>query len=383
MKLVRYILVLQLLVGTLSLHSQVLKGEKVSFQLNNAPEVEVVEVPDAKEPAITIISPELENGVYYKSAEPEVVLIGKISAASGISVLSIGSKWIEFNDEGGFVSTIELEPGQNRLRIVAMDKNDNLKEKTLFIDYTPPEPTLADKIRDKSVYYALVIGIDEYEDYRLRDLENPVKDCVKFIESLTKNYTFEEENITFLRNATREELIGSLDDLTQKVTPEDNLLIFYAGHGMWDEKSNNGYWLPSDAEREKKTNWVRNSAVIDYLTEIDSKHTLLITDACFGGSIFETRAGFADDELAYEQLYEHPSRKAMTSGNKTEVPDRSAFTRYLINQLNENKDTYLSSATLFNSFRLTVIKNSKAIPQYGNIGYVGDQGGDFIFLKRE
>ena len=131
-----------------------------------------------------------------------------------------------------------------------------------------------------------------------------------------------------------------------------------------------------------KTNWFRNSALVDYLKEIDSKHTLLITDACFGGSIFKTRAVFPGRSKAFEKLYDLPSRKAMTSGTLTEVPDRSSFTRYLVERLNENDETYISSEQLFSSFRISVINNSDAIPQFGVIGNVGDQGGDFIFLKK-
>lgn len=121
---------------------------------------------------------------------------------------------------------------------------------------------------------------------------------------------------------------------------------------------------------------------MDYLKQIHSKHTLLITDACFAGSIFKTRSGFAQPEKAYEVLYDLTSRKAMTSGTLTEVPDRSSFTRYLIQRLNENDDIYLSSWELFNSFRIAVINNSDALPQYGEIQNVGDEGGDFIFLKK-
>ena len=72
----------------------------------------------------------------------------------------------------------------------------------------------------------------------------------------------------------------------------------------------------------------------------------------------------------------------MTSGTLTKVPDRSSFTRFLIQRLEENEETYLSSEQLFSSFRLAVINNSDAIPQYGEIEKVGDEGGDFIFLKK-
>jgi hypothetical protein len=78
-----------------------------------------------------------------------------------------------------------------------------------------------------------------------------------------------------------------------------------------------------------------------------------------------------------------PSRKAMTSGAFSEVPDESAFIKYLIRRLNENQETYLSSEELFSSFRMAVMSNSATVPLYGEIQNVGNEGGDFIFLKKE
>ena len=86
---------------------------------------------------------------------------------------------------------------------------------------------------------------------------------------------------------------------------------------------------------------------------------------------------------AIQMLYDLRSRKAMTSGTLTEVPDRSSFVKYLIERLDKNKEKCLSSEQLFSSFRIAVINNSDAIPQYGEIKNVGDEGGDFIFIRRE
>ena len=64
---------------------------------------------------------------------------------------------------------------------------------------------------------------------------------------------------------------------------------------------------------------------------IKTKHTLLVADACFSGGIFKTRSAFGTPPAATNALYNLPSRKAMTSGTLTEVPDKSVFVEYLIN----------------------------------------------------
>jgi len=232
-------------------------------------------------------------------------------------------------------------------------------------------------------YYALIIGIDSYNDPQINGLDFCIRDAESFYNTLTSRYTFEKENVKLLKNATMSDVVKALDYFARTVKPSDNFLIFYAGHGVWNPTSETGFWLPSDAQKNSTLNWFRNSALRDYLREVNSKHTLLVTDACFGGAIFKTRAAFADAPLAVNKLYELPSRKAMTSGTITEVPDQSAFLKYMIERLNTNSQKYLSSEQLFSSFRIAVINNSNVIPQYGEIKDVGDEGGDFIFILRK
>ncbi len=232
-------------------------------------------------------------------------------------------------------------------------------------------------------FYALIIGINDYLDPNIAPLDKPIKDAEMFYNAITLRYTFDNENVKMLRNAKYAEMVDALDFFAKKIKPEDNFLIFYAGHGVWEAQAQIGYWLPSDARRNSKLAWFRNSTLRDYLREIRAKHTLLISDACFGGSIFKSRAAFTDASTAINMLYDMKSRKAMTSGTFNEVPDESAFLKYLVLRLLDNKEKYLSSAQLFSSFQNAVINNSKSVPQFGVIQDVEDEGGDFIFILRE
>jgi hypothetical protein len=350
---------------------------------SNTARILINNLPDTKPPSIKFITPSISGDMIYQTDMNVLDLIGEVKDESGVKFISVNSDIRSVNEAGIFSTSIQLYPGDNRVRLVAADNKDNLLEQYLTIKYTPPVVTLADKINEKSKYYGLVIGINKYEDSNLPDLDNPISDAEKLYNILLQKYTFQDSDMILLRDAKWNDIVNALDYLAQRVTPEDNVLIFYAGHGHWDAKANVGYWLPSDAFLSTTANWFRNSTLVDYLKTIDSKHTLLITDACFAGSIFKSRSGFPNQERAYEVLYELPSRKAMTSGSMTEVPDRSSFTKYLIERLNENQETYLSSEQLFSSFRIAVINNSDALPQYGEIQNVGDEGGDFIFLKKK
>jgi uncharacterized caspase-like protein len=207
-------------------------------------------------------------------------------------------------------------------------------------------------------YHALLIGVQDYLHESLTDLDEPLNDARRFRSVLLDSYTFDADNITLLENPRRGDVLDAFDAVDLRVTPDDSLIIFYAGHGYWDEDIEQGYWLPSDASRDSKRNWIANSTIQDMIRGIKSKHTLLVSDACFSGGLFRTRSAFLDAPQAARQLHSLPSRKAMTSGTLKEVPDVSVFVHYLLKRLQENEQRYLSSQQLFTSFRTAVINNS-------------------------
>jgi hypothetical protein len=240
-----------------------------------------------------------------------------------------------------------------------------------------------DQVTSEGKFYALLIGVQDYRDQHIPSLEGPINDANSLSRVLVSDYTFIPDNVTILKNPTRADFFKALDDISGKIKAEDNLLIFYAGHGLYDENRLQGYWFPSDAIRERRDTWISNSDLIDYITAIKSKHTLLISDACFSGSIFKSRAiDVAPKDI--QEIYKLPSRKAMTSGTMKEVPDKSVFMEYLVKRLNQNTDKFLPSEQLFASFKAAVINNSPngQVPQFGEIREAGDEGGDFVFIKK-
>jgi hypothetical protein len=232
-------------------------------------------------------------------------------------------------------------------------------------------------------YFALIVGVQDYEDEEIPDLKKPIQDADKLRKVLTDFYNFKPENTIFLKNAKKVDLGKELEVLAQKVSKKDNLLIFYAGHGEWDPNSQTGYWLPSDAKKNDKTTWFPNSILRDYVRAIPAKHILLITDACFGGSLFRGNPKMA--QSAYAELNNLSSRKAMTSGALRLVPDESVFVAYLIRRLNQNPQKYLPAGRLYYSFQKDVMLESPGqTPKYGPIQNAGeDDGGEFIFERKD
>jgi len=326
----------------------------------------------------TWISPTLSSVKTSKSTFPIELTVNSDEAIRFVNIFNNGQF---ITNKIPPVSTIrqmvieeemELELGRNELKIEAVTTSGSKIESSVEVVYDI----------SSAKYYALVIAVEEYDDPEINDLSQPVDDATRFTTLLNKEYNFERENITFLRNPTKADIIGTLHQMRNVITPEDNLLIYYAGHGWWDEEMSTGYWLPKDAQKSNPVDWLPNTDLTNYLNVLKSKHTLLIADACFSGGIFVSRAAF-NNVMSVEKLYKLTSRKALTSGTLKEVPDKSVFIEYLIKRLDSNRQKYLPSEQLYSSMREAVINNSPNIPRYGTIQNVGDEGGDFIFIRRD
>lgn len=322
----------------------------------------------------------------------QLTVKGQAKDESGIFEVKVNGKNASVSTDGNFESTLALAAGKNDVVIRVIDNQKNSVEKKFIVVYevkgkpisseTQELDLIFDEDKRMPQYYAVIVGVNDYPDTQIAELSNPISDAQKLYNVLTTRYTFEPANVVFIKNASRGQLIDELDRLTRRVSKNDNLLIFFAGHGYWDKETELGYWLPSDAKASSTANWMANSQIRDYIRAIKSKHTLLIADACFSGGIFKTLKAFEEGSAPLTKAYDKPSRKAMTSGSLTEVPDQSVFLEQLVKRLSENTQNYISAEEVFSSIRNIVMNSSPTTPLYGDIKDTGDEGGDFLFVKK-
>ncbi len=204
---------------------------------------------------------------------------------------------------------------------------------------------------------------------------------------LEQDYDFRTE---VLLNATRSTIMMSLSSLRRRLTPKDNLLIYYAGHGWLDQDANEGYWFPVDASRENEVNWISNASITTFLKAMKAKHILVVADSCYSGKLVRgvKIQQQKPDYMAYlARMAEKKARLVIASGGLDPVSDsggkgqHAVFASALIDVLKDN-DNVIDSTTLFNKIRRPVMVNSIQTPQYADIRNAGHDGGDFIFLKQ-
>lgn len=313
------------------------------------------------------------------TASSTLKLRGLAKDSSGVARVVVNGEESQLKQAGDaieFSSAVLLALGDNEIEIKASDRLRNESSLKLFVR--------REEALIKGKYFAIVIGVQNYRDRTINSLDYPLRDAESVVNTLNKEYTFDQQNIVFLKDPDRKAIINAFDGLRRRVTADDNLLIFYAGHGIWDEDLRQGYWLPSNATSSDQSEWLPNSTVRDYVRGIKAKHTLLLADACFSGGIFKTREAFTQPDASIQKTYQMPSRRAITSGALKNVPDRSVFVEYLLKRLKENRETYLYAMKLYISMKDAVINNSpnNQTPLYGVINEAGDEGGDFIFVRR-
>lgn len=344
---------------------------------------------DKKPPGIELISPQASRSFDIESDDDTTQLIGKARDESGIASVNInGVDADKLEEDGLFISRFILRPGANVITITATDKQGNSSSKTFNIMGAVAKnkktefdiPAISEKL---SQYYAILIAEKDYQDNAIPNLQNPVKDAGELKEILLNNYTFSSEHIDTLYNRNREDIMQAIVQRCNTLTDNDNLVIFYAGHGtaIKDQFGDvDGYWIPVSAKRGLVASYISAEDINKALKQSKARHILLLADACFSGAF--TRELPSDANKAIQRQYKVPSRKVMASGNLEPVPDNSRFLYYLKKSLLDNPEKYLSAKKLFDSFYEAIINNSENLPQYAAIKNVGDEGGEFVFIKR-
>jgi len=238
-------------------------------------------------------------------------------------------------------------------------------------------------------YYALIIGIDKYSG-SWKALNNAVNDA-KAVETLLKSkYRFNQFKTLYNEQANRTNIISALEWLVANVKPEDNVFIYYSGHGEFKKQLNKGYWVPYGATTASTSKYISNSDIQTFIKGIQSNHTLLVADACFSGDIFRGNTmsvPFENSPKYYKKVHSLKSRKAMTSGGLEPVMDggqegHSVFAYYLLKALKENKANMMDASQIFDKLKIPVYNNSDQSPDFKAIGKSGDEGGQFIFMKK-
>lgn len=375
-----------------------LHSQKLSAATNDI-SVNLTEgLPDVRQlPVIHWISPKVEftNSqerridieAEVKSVIPiESILLRMTDAGSG---LDYGVKNIKFSGDNQhiFVSEkLHLPDGSMTIELVVKTKEapDVSSSRHIMVG----QQLITDAVMIDRKDYALIFATDKYDHWD--DLVNPVNDGRTIAETLKERYGFETEVV---ENPTIEavwEKIRSYNE--RKFKPQDQLLVFFAGHGHFDESFGEGYVVAKNslAVDNSRTTYISHNRLRGVINNIPCEHIFLLMDVCFGGTfdpVLAKSRSLLDAEASREEVIvrklNHKTRKYLTSGGKEYVSDgipghHSPFAGKLIEALKSNGggDRILTIAELQAS-----LEKLKQLPRFGSFGE-DEPLSDFVFISR-
>lgn len=351
---------------------------------------------DKTPPVITILSPNLEEvsrGLGVTRMDDSTTVIGRANDENGIEQLVINGVQANLRSNGDFDAIVKLKAGKNRIFIIAIDFNGNKTEKEFVINRPEKQttkPTDEKKELGNSLgkNYAMLIGTDKYDYWT--PLNNPVKDATTLADELKSNYNFETNLLT---NVQKQDVLLALRKYAQiEYAPNDQLFIFVAGHGHFDELFGEGYLVTKESQvnDEGFTSYISHSQLRTYLNNIKCKHIFLVMDVCFGGTFdpiiasrgLEGTQSLSKIEFINRKL-RYKTRRYLTSGGKEYVSDgragqHSPFAKKMLEALRSfgGQDGILTIDEV-----IAYVKGLNPEPRTGEFGD-NEPGSDFIFLAK-
>jgi len=227
--------------------------------------------------------------------------------------------------------------------------------------------------------YLLTIGIDQYA--HCQPLHNAVKDAKDVATVLLEKYDFQQNHHVALKDqaATKDGIIEAFRSLKKRIQPQDNLIIYYSGHGELDRDFDESFWVTVECRKGKTGDYLSFDRVIKFIKSIATQHTLLIIDACFAGAALVTRRS------STASLEKDPSRYVIASGRKEFADDgkpgeNSPFAKALLEKLRKNEESLLATDLGQYTMKQTINATKQTQrPIHNPLQMPEDKGGQFVF----
>jgi hypothetical protein len=281
---------------------------------------------------------------------------------------------------------IYLPNGQNYVKIIAENEEGGIVSdyRSVIVGLDAISEAIAVDRKD----YAILFATDNYDNWN--DLVNPIYDATAIGKELEERYGFE---VKIVENADNNKVLTTLREYAGiNFKPQDQLFIFFAGHGQYDDVFGEGYVVARNslANDPSKNSYISHNRLRNNINNINCDHIVLVMDVCFGGTfdpvLASSRSVYEDiDNTEYIiKKLSTKGRKFLTSGSKEYVSDgvagkHSPFAVRFLEALKSNggEDQLLT----FTEINLSMQK-LKTTPRYGGFGS-DEAGSEFLFLKKQ
>jgi len=333
--------------------------------------------------------------------QESIVVLGLVTDAVAVEqvLISVNGKLVAMSADSSMTprsrpirTPAALQPGQNVIEVTAVDKAGNASQLVRTITRvgplattpTAPSPPASD-------WWAVVIGIGQYDHRDIPPLKYSVADAEAVYRTLIGPGGFKKDNVLLLTDRTERKptlknmkyALGTF--LSRAAKRDDTVLIFFAGHGAPESDARSlerdglaKYLIPSDADPD---DLFSTALPMDDLQaifgRIESERVVAFLDACYsgaaGGRTFtakRTRSGSLDD-LFLERLTRSKGRAIVTAARPSDVSIELAdlghgvFTYYLVEGLkgaaDVNRDGIVTLHELYEYLEQQVTAKSRSV----------------------
>ncbi|WP_416867205.1 MAG: caspase family protein [Imperialibacter sp.] len=278
-----------------------------------------------------------------------------------------------------------LPDGQSYIEIIAETEHGGVVSD--FRSVVVGMNALKDAVAIDRKDYALFFATDQYDNWG--DLVNPIYDSKAIGKELEERYGFE---VRIVENIDQNDVFTILREYAlRNYKPQDQLFIFFAGHGQYDETFGEGYVVArnSIANDPGKNTYISHNRLRNNIDNIKCDHIFLVMDVCFGGTfdpvLASSRSVYSEIdnvEFMVKKLAVR-TRKYLTSGGKEYVSDgiagkHSPFASRFLEALKTNGgEDRLLTLTELNSF----MERLQTTPRFGAFGS-DQEASDFLFIAK-
>lgn len=283
---------------------------------------------------------------------------------------------------------LTLMDGPNVIEIIAenMDGTKTISQRTINVG----SAALSDAGKLDRTDYAILFATNDYDNWP--DLINPVNDTRLIADELRKNFGYKVE---VMEGGSQSDILKKLREYGErKYKPLDQVFIFFAGHGQFDQTFGEGFVVTKEslANDEAKTTYLSHNRLRSIVNNIPCDHIFLAMDVCFGGTFDQAIAHRGLDEETYKEATQaemvtrkltYKTRRYLTSGGKEYVPDgrpgmNSPFARKMLEAFRSRggKDMILTLGEIN-----TYVEALKPQPRAGEFGD-NAPGSDFVFVVK-
>ncbi|MCQ2329193.1 MAG: caspase family protein [Paludibacteraceae bacterium] len=198
----------------------------------------------------------------------------------------------------------------------------------------------------RSKTFAFIIGNENYQ--AVTSVPFALNDARSMQKYFNKTLGIPDDNIRLYEDATFGKILGCVRDIksiANAYNGDIDIIFYYAGHGIPDEKSKSAYLLPVDADGTQTDACYSIGRLYTELGQLGAKSVLVMMDACFSGSQRGDGMIASARGVALKVKPDEPQGKMVTlsaaTGEETAYPyeekQHGMFSYFVMKHLQETK----------------------------------------------